>query len=94
MTTVAAKTRYEHNDLATYVHVLGSVDTMSCFPDGMPRDPVLYNVACVEAAHAVPLNDAPAGAFNRQAYVAQRLQEAVDFRNRFYRANLPAQGHA
>lgn len=90
MTTAAAKVRYEHNDQATYVHVLRNVEPLSCFPEDSVPDQMLFMRACYAATEAVPMNDAPAGAFNRHAYVAQRLQEAVDYRNRFYRLNLPA----
>lgn len=94
MTTAAAKVRYSYNDLQTYVRVLRNVEVESCFPDGMPQRPDLFIGACYAATEAVPLNDAPEGAFNRQAYVAQRLTDAVAYRNRWYRLNLPAEGRA
>ena len=94
MTTAAAKLRYAHNDQETYVHVLRNVEPLSCFPSGVAEDPSLFMRACYAATEAVPLNDAPAGAFNRHAYVVERLQEAVEYRNKFYRLNLPAEGRA
>lgn len=94
MTTVAAKTRYVHGDRETYVDVLSRVDPASCSVDGLTLDMALYKVACEAATQAVPLNDAPKGAFAREQYVRERLQYAVDFRNRWYRLNLPAEGRA
>lgn len=93
MTTAAAKVRYSHNDRETYVDVLWRVDPLGAFPDGRIADPVLFKQACLEATLAVPLNDAPKGAFGRRAYVEQRLHEAVEFRNRWYRERLMTEGH-
>lgn len=85
MTAVRDKTRYTPADLDTYLTVLHSTDVHSCFSDeGLPPDPVLFKLACLHAAHAVPLNDPPRGAFNVDAYVRTRLQEALDARNRYY----------
>lgn len=90
MTTAAAKTRYAHGDRETYADVLSRINPVSAFPEGRVEDATLYQRACWEATQAVPLNDAPAGAFNRQAYVRQRLHEAVEFRNKWYRDHLKA----
>lgn len=93
MTTAAAKVRYVHGDRETYVDVLSRIEPHTCAVDGS-LDPALYRVACLEATQAVALNDAPAGAFNRQRYVVERLQDAVEFRNRWYSNHLPAEGRA
>lgn len=94
MTTAAAKVRYQHNDRETYVDVLSRIEPHTCAIDGISLDPVLFKVACLEATQAVPLNDAPAGAYNRERYVRERLADAVAYRNRWYRLNLPAEGRA
>ena len=87
MTTVKQRTHYTPPDLATYMHVLENTAVDSCLHD-LPSDPVAFKLACLHAAHAVPLNDPPRGAFNVDAYVRQRLQEALDYRNRYYRSHL------
>lgn len=94
MTTAAAKVRYSPPDHDTYITVLSRMDPTSCFVPGLPQDRVLYMLACEEAIKAVPMNDPPKGAFNRERYVRERLADAIAVRDRWYRNNLPAEGRA
>lgn len=72
------------------VEVLRGTEVLSCFPDGLPHDPVLFRAACEAAADKVP--------FIRQSFnknrqdernIKMRLAEAITYRNKWYRDNLP-----
>lgn len=90
MTAVSEKTRYAGQDQQVYAGVLFSTEVESCFPEGMPRDPLTFRLACIEATKLVPLNDGPRGAWAREAYARQRLLEAIQARNKWYRENVRA----
>lgn len=85
--------RYTHNDLNLYLHVLRTVEPMSCFAGGVTSDPELFQRACYEAAYAVPMTiSSLVNKHIATREISERLQEAVAYRNRWYRDNLPATG--
>jgi hypothetical protein len=82
---------YEEAPFDTYVDVLSRVEVLECFEGGLPNDPTLFRQACIEAAIAVPFDRVPPkGAFARHAYAVERLADACEYRNRWYRNHLPA----
>ena len=95
--------RYTPTDLSLYLHVLKTVEPLSCFGfdkphipfDGsiQPLDPELFHRACFEAAHAVPMTiSSLTNKHIATREISGRLQEAIAYRNRFYRENLKAVG--
>lgn len=86
--------KYTPADLDLYLHVLRTVEPMSCLAGGaLVSDPELFQRACFEAAHAVPMTiSSLTNKHIAKREIGERLQEAVAFRNKFYRDNLKPVG--
>lgn len=73
------------------IEVLRSTEVLSCFPDGLPHDPVMFRLACEAAADKVPF---VRNSFHKNKQdsrnINMRLREALTFRNKWYRDQLKA----
>jgi len=71
------------------VEVLSKTEVMSCFPDDLYNDPALFHQACHAAANKVPF---VVSSFHKRKLatrqIEMRMQEAITFRNKWYRDNL------
>ena len=76
-------------DKALVVEILRSTDVMTCFPDNLPHDPVLFLSACHAAANKVPFIRT---SFHNNQWdtlnISTRLAEALTYRNKWYRDHL------
>lgn len=78
-------------DVDLVADVLSKTEVLSCFPDDLPHDPVIFRQACIEAAENVPFT---IHSFNKSKFVTRRiearLQDAIVYRNKWYRDQLRA----